>query len=198
MRVRGTIVLVNEPARHAVLSHFGWQDGHADIWKLFSDAVVFNLLISGLVAPWRDAEVTHVVAVESRGFLLGGAVARELEAGFVAVRKRDGLLPGPKVEVTAASEDYRGQRQHLRMQRTLHPGDRVLLVDDWAERGSQAQAAAHLIRQCHANFLGLTVVVNQLDPSTEAQLERVTAIVRAEELGPPGGASGRANELGSS
>jgi adenine/guanine phosphoribosyltransferase-like PRPP-binding protein len=78
--------------------------------------------------------VAKVTGIESRGFLLGGAVALALGTGFVGVRKAGGLLPGSKV-VTEAEPDYRGQPQLLRMQAVLRPTDRVLLVDDWAELG---------------------------------------------------------------
>ncbi len=73
----------------------------------------------------------------------GGATAVELGAGFVAIRKSGtGLLPGPKVRTTA-SPDYRGLRHGVRMQAVLVEGDAVLMVDDWAEQGSQAAAAVH-------------------------------------------------------
>ena len=69
------------------------------------------------------------------------------------------------------------------MQRVLTSDDRVLLVDDWVERGSQAVGAASLIRKCHAVLVGLTVIVNQLGPEVGHDL-RVTALVEANELGP--------------
>jgi adenine phosphoribosyltransferase len=129
--------------------------------------------------------VTKVAGIESRGFLLGGAVALALGAGFVAVRKAGGLLPGPKVSVEA-DPDYRGQRQLLRMQAVLRPTDRVLLVDDWAERGSQALAARRLVQAGGAQFVGLSLVVDQLTDAARAKLGRVTALVRADEFGPAG------------
>jgi adenine phosphoribosyltransferase len=129
-----------------VLDHFRWEGGRADIWRLFADADAFRLVIDGLVQPWRSASVTRVVGVESRGFLLGGACAVALGVGFVAVRKDAGLLPGPKATVQAG-QDYRGNHHRLCMQRILDPADRVLFVDDWAERGSQATHHRSLSRQ---------------------------------------------------
>ncbi len=175
---------MTELARAAVLEHFRWEGGHADVWRVFADARSLALVVEGLVAPWRDAGVTRVAGIEARGFLLGGACAVALGCGFAAVRKDTGMLPGPKVS-RQADEDYRGQRHTLRMQSTLTPDDRVLLVDDWAERGSQASTAAALVRSCGAEFLGLSVIVNQLGDDRYGELARVTALVRAEELGDP-------------
>lgn len=172
------------PAADAVLAGFRWEDGHADIWRVFTDPESLRAVVEGLTAPWMSAGVTQVVGIESRGFLLGGACAVRLGAGFVAVRKDGGLLPGPKVS-TLSELDYRGNRHRLRMQRRLGPGDRVLVVDDWAERGSQARAAADLIAQCGATLLGLSVIVDQLADDVRRALPRVTALVLADQLGDP-------------
>lgn len=175
---------LTDPARAAVLDRFRWVDGHADIWRVFADHEALGLVVAGLAAPWLDAEVTHVVGIESRGFLLGGATAVALGAGFIAIRKSNtSLLPGPKVRTTAQA-DYRGIRHELRMQEILTATDRVLLVDDWAEKGSQALAAHDLVRQCGATFLGASVIVDMLTSETRTTLGRVTTIVNADDLGP--------------
>jgi adenine phosphoribosyltransferase len=170
-------------ARRALLDTFRWVSGHADVWRVFADADALAAVVTGMVAPWRDRGVTHVVGVEARGFLIGGAAAVQLNAGFVAVRKPDGLLPGAKVAADTVP-DYRGRRHRLRMQAILGPGDRALLVDDWAERGSQAYGVKQLVAACGATFLGVSVLVDQLASETRADLGTVTALVRAHELGP--------------
>lgn len=172
-------------ARDALLAHFRWNGGHADVWRVFADGDALAAVVTGLAEPWRDQGITRVVGIESRGFLLGAAAAVSLGVGFVAVRKEGGLFPGPKVTVEAA-EDYRGLRHRLRMQAVLHAHDRVLLVDDWAERGSQAQAALHLVESTGATFAGVSLLVDQLGPSVRTALGRVTALVTADELGDAG------------
>jgi hypothetical protein len=102
--------------------------------------------------------------------------------GFVAIRKEAGLLPGPKATVQAG-QDYRGERHRLRMQRILDPAERVLLVDDWAERGSQALAAKELVEACGAHYVGATLIVDQLETETRAALQRLTSLLTADELG---------------
>jgi adenine/guanine phosphoribosyltransferase-like PRPP-binding protein len=122
--------------------------------------------------------------VEARGFILGSAVAFRLGAGFVAIRKAGALFPGPKDSQTTAP-DYRGIVHDLEIQqRALQTQDRVLLVDDWAEEGSQAIAAKDLIEHRQAIFLGLAVMVDQLSDATRSLLGDVRSIVRAAELPP--------------
>jgi adenine phosphoribosyltransferase len=177
----GYVVITS--ARRALLGAFRWESGHADVWRIFADADVFAAVVAGLVEPWRAQDVTKVLGIESRGFLLGGAASVALASGFVAVRKSDGLLPGPKLTLDT-DPDYRGRRHHLRMQTVLTPADRVLMVDDWAERGSQARAARQLVVSSGATFLGLSVLVDQLTTEARSVLGTVTALVGANELGP--------------
>lgn len=171
-------------ARMALLTNFRWSSGHADVWRVFADGDALGAVVAGLVAPWRDHRVTRVVGIESRGFLLGAAAAVSLGVGFVAIRKGDGLLPGAKV-TKEAEEDYRGQRHRLRMQAVLTPDDRILLVDDWAERGSQARATQYLVESAGATFLGVSLLVDQLQPAVRSALGRVTALADADDLGDP-------------
>jgi adenine phosphoribosyltransferase len=102
----------------------------------------------------------------------------------VAIRKDAGLFPGPKHSVTA-DPDYRGQRHTLRVQvESVTAGDRVLLVDDWAELGSQAVAARELIEACGGVWAGAALVVDQLPHDRRRQLAPVSCIVFADELPP--------------
>ena len=165
-----------------IAARFAWIDGHADVWRLFSDPELFGRIAAALADPFRDTGVTVVCGIESRGFIIGGAVARELDVGFAAIRKQTGLYPGPKIQLRTDA-DYRGTRQVLRLQRrAVNAGDRVLLVDDWAERGSQARAAAELVARCGGTAVGLALVVDQL--ATHDRLPPVHALVAADALGP--------------
>jgi adenine/guanine phosphoribosyltransferase-like PRPP-binding protein len=156
------------------------------VWRVFADATALRAVVAGLVTPWLGAEVTHVLGIESRGFLLGGAAAVALDAGSSpCASPAPGCCPGPKVRTTTG-EDYRGLTHDLRMQQVVGPGDRVLMVDDWAERGSQAVAARAMVEQCRAHWVGLAVVVDQLAGERRAALGRVTRLVDAHELGPAG------------
>lgn len=98
------------------------------------------------------------------------------------VRKAEGLFPGPKATADAGT-DYRGNRHTLRMQRaSVAPGDRVLVVDDWIETGSQALAAKELVDACGGTLIGVATVVTQAPPEVRARLGRTHALVFADDL----------------
>jgi adenine phosphoribosyltransferase len=165
----------------ALLARFAWAGGHADVWRWFDDADTLRASAGALVDPFRDA-ATKVAGIESRGFILGAACALELNVGFVPIRKGGGLFPGPKA-VVETSADYRGGRQTLRLQRAaLGAGDRVLLVDDWIETGSQAAGARTLVEGCGATFLGVAAVVDELQADRRERLVRVHTLLAKESL----------------
>jgi adenine phosphoribosyltransferase len=166
------------------LARFRWIDGHADMLGLLVDGAFLLGAIEALAEPFRDRGITKVGAVEARGFPLGAGVALQLGVGFVAVRKPGSIHPGVKVEqITEA--DWRGQRNVLRVQRSAFTAaDLVLLVDDWAETGSQATAAKALVEECRASYAGLSLLVDQLPEARREALAPVHALVSGEELPP--------------
>jgi len=171
--------------RAALLETFRWHDGHADVWRVFRDARALRQVVRGLVAPFHDSRLTAVAGIEARGFLLGGAAAVHLGVGFIAVRKSGALFPGPKAR-QKTGRDYRGNHHELLLQRdSVTPGDRVLLVDDWAETGSQARAVQHLLHACGAELTGVSVMVDQLDPATRQALGTVAALTTYADLPGP-------------
>jgi adenine phosphoribosyltransferase len=132
--------------------------------------------------PFRSAGVEKVAGIEARGFILAAAVALELEAGFVAVRKPGAIHPGPKAELTAPP-DWRGLETVLRLQRhVVDAGDRILVVDDWAETGSKALTVRALIEQCGGRYVGLSLLVDQLAEHLRGRLEPIASIALANEL----------------
>jgi adenine phosphoribosyltransferase len=166
----------------SLLSRFAWAGGHADVWRWFDDPETLRAIAAALVEPFRDA-ATKVAGIESRGFILGAACALELNVGLVPIRKGAGLFPGPKA-VIETSADYRGGRQRLRLQRAaLGDSERVVLVDDWIETGSQAAGARTLIEECGATFLGVAAIVDQLPPDRREQLVRVHTLLPKARLG---------------
>lgn len=166
------------------LARFRWIEGHADMLGLLVDGAFLAEAVKALAEPFRDIGVEKVAAVEARGFVLGAGVALELSAGFVGIRKGGSIHPGAKAERTT-KPDWRGQEHLLRVQRAAFgPRDLVLLVDDWAEVGSQATAAKELIEECGASYAGLSLLVDELPDDVRGALEPVRAVVRADELPP--------------
>ncbi|EXU66366.1 phosphoribosyltransferase [Streptomyces sp. PRh5] len=168
-------------ARSLTLDHFQWIDGHADVWKIFREPEALATVVRGLVEPFQQEGITAVCGIESRGFLLGAAAAIELGVGFVPVRKQAGLFPGEKVTRQTAP-DYRGNRHELRLQRaSLMAADRVLMVDDWIETGSQATAVRSMVEDCGSRWCGCSVIVDQASDHCRSDLG-VRGIVSAAEL----------------
>ena len=173
---------MRDALRAQLLEKFAWVEGHADVWRFFSDATLLRDLAVALADPFRNHCPTKVAGIEARGFIVGAAVAIELQAGFVPIRKEGGLFPGEKLERRAA-RDYRGTTHILRIQRaSLDATDRVLLVDDWFETGSQAMAAKELIEGCGARLVGAAVIVDQLSDDVRPQLGRFHSLLEAREL----------------
>lgn len=166
------------------LARFRWIGGHADMLGLLADGPFLARAVETVAAPFRDRGITKVAAVEARGFALGAGVALGLGAGFVGIRKSGSIHPGAKAE-RMTDADWRGQRNVLRIQRSaLGSEDVVLLVDDWAETGSQARAAKALIEECGASYAGLSLLVDELAEDVRGALAPVCTVVSGHELPP--------------
>lgn len=115
-----------------------------DITSLLRDRDGFRLAIDAMTQPFRSAPVDVVVAIESRGFILGAAVADRLNVGFVPVRK-PGKLPSRSVRVTY---DLEYGSDTLEMHEDgVQAGQRVLIVDDVLATGGTAKAATELVKR---------------------------------------------------
>jgi adenine phosphoribosyltransferase len=156
--------------------------GHADVLGAVADAGLLVRAAAALAEPFRDQRVTKVAGLEARGFIFGAATALVLGAGFVPVRKPGGIHPGPKARLVTAPS-WRGESVTLEVQRAaIRPEDRVLLVDDWAETGAQALAAKQLIEECGGEYVGLSLLVDQLTDETRAALAPVKTVSDAAEF----------------
>lgn len=170
--------------RDEFLARFRWIHGHADILGLFAEPGFLARTAASLADPFRTEGVTKVAGIEARGFALATAVALDLGAGFVPVRKAGAIHPGPKAE-RSFGPDWRGRTTPMQVQRAaLSVDDVVLVVDDWAETGAKALAAQALIGDCGASYAGLSLLVDQLQDDTRSALAPVVAVVRTGELPP--------------
>jgi adenine phosphoribosyltransferase len=115
-----------------------------DITTLLRDAVGFRLTIESLAQRYADRRPDRVAAIESRGFIIGAALAYRLGAGFVPIRKK-GKLPGDTFGHDYDLE-YGSDRVEMHVDAIEH-GEKVLLVDDLVATGGTAEAAAALIEQ---------------------------------------------------
>jgi adenine phosphoribosyltransferase len=115
-----------------------------DITTLLGDARAFRRAIDELVQPWAGTKIDKVAGIEARGFILGGAVAHQLSAGFVPIRKK-GKLPHATVSI-AYSLEY-GLDEMEMHEDGVTPGERVILVDDLIATGGTATAAVALLKR---------------------------------------------------
>jgi adenine phosphoribosyltransferase len=127
-----------------------------DITTLLRDPEGFRAVIAALAAPFEGQAIDLVVGIESRGFILGGAVADALGAGFVPVRK-PGKLPGKAVKESYALE-YGTDALEIHEDAVV-PGQRVLIVDDVIATGGTAKATASLVRKLGGTVHALAFLV---------------------------------------
>jgi len=127
-----------------------------DITPLLADPQLFRRATDALAAPFRDDAITHVVAIESRGFILGGPVAQALGAGFIPVRK-PGKLPSRTQRVDYALE-YGTDALELHAD-ALDGDSRVLIVDDVLATGGTARATVQLVESCDSRVVGCAFLI---------------------------------------
>ena len=127
-----------------------------DITTLLKDGPAFRFVVDSLAERYQAERVDVVVGVESRGFILGGALAHQLKAGFVPVRK-PGKLPGKTIKVEYELE-Y-GSDALAVHEDAIKPGQRVLAVDDLLATGGTMGATLRLIRLLGGQVVGVAFMI---------------------------------------
>ena len=172
-----------DSARALLLNAFRWTHGHADFSGVFGDAALLGAAGPALAEPFREVQVSSVIALEARGFVLGALVAREIGVGLVLGRKPGSVHPGSFQESSTAP-DWRGLDVTVRIAReAVSAGDALLLVDDWIETGNQARTVRRALERVSARLVGVSVLVDDTDPDTRQELG-VNGLVRSSELPP--------------
>jgi adenine phosphoribosyltransferase len=127
-----------------------------DISPILSDPALFSLSIDLLTATAGDTKIDKVVGIDARGFIFAAAVADRLKAGFVPIRKK-GKLPWITRE-EAYSLEY-GEAVVEIHQDAVHPGEKILLVDDLLATGGTMNACCDLVTRSGATIVGITVLI---------------------------------------
>ena len=146
-----------------------------DITTLLGDARAFRRAVDELVQPWAGNKIDKVAGIEARGFILGGAVAHQVSAGFVPIRKR-GKLPHATVRI-AYSLEYGLDEMEMHAD-AIHPGERVILVDDLIATGGTAEAAVKLLRQIGADVVAACFIIDLPDLGGAVKLRAMDVPVR--------------------
>ncbi len=131
-----------------------------DITTLLKDKKAFKQAVDNLANEYKNKKIDKIVAVEARGFILGGVIAHKLGAGFVPVRKK-GKLPAKTNSVTY---DLEYGTDTLEMHHdAIKPNDRVLIVDDLLATGGTVKAVTDLVRQLEGKIIGIAFLIELTD-----------------------------------
>ncbi|ARP97730.1 adenine phosphoribosyltransferase [Pseudorhodoplanes sinuspersici] len=128
-----------------------------DITTLLGSARAFRRAVDELVQPWAGSKIDKIAGIEARGFIIGGAIAHQLSAGFIPIRKK-GKLPHKSVRI-AYSLEYGIDEMEMH-EDAVTPGERVILVDDLIATGGTAEGAVKLLRQMGAEVVSAVFMVD--------------------------------------
>jgi adenine phosphoribosyltransferase len=146
-----------------------------DITTLLGDARAFRRAVDELVQPWAGMKIDKVAGIEARGFILGGAVAHQVSAGFIPIRKK-GKLPHKSVSI-AYSLEYGLDEMEVH-EDAVSKGERVILVDDLIATGGTAEGAVKLLRQLGASVLAACFVIDLPELGGADKLRKMDVPVR--------------------
>jgi len=127
-----------------------------DITPLLADAGALDEAVRRLAEPYEGTGVECVAAVESRGFIFGAAVARQLGAGFVPIRK-PGKLPHETVSKEYSLE-YGTDAVEIHTD-AVSPGSKVLMIDDLLATGGTMAAACELVASLGGRIVGIAFLI---------------------------------------
>ncbi|MEY3551685.1 MAG: adenine phosphoribosyltransferase [Pseudomonadota bacterium] len=146
-----------------------------DISTLLGDPRAFRRAIDELVQPWAGTKIDKVAGIEARGFILGGAVAHQLSAGFVPIRKK-GKLPYKTMRM-AYSLEYGVDEMEIHID-AIAKGERIILVDDLIATGGTAEAAVKLLQQMGADIVAACFVIDLPELGGAKKIEALGVPVR--------------------
>ncbi len=146
-----------------------------DITTLLGNPRAFRRAIDELVNPFAGLKIDKVAGMEARGFILGGAVAHQLSAGFIPIRKK-GKLPHTTVRI-AYSLEYGVDEMEMHRD-AIEPGEKVILIDDLIATGGTAEGAVKLLRQMGADVIAACFVIDLPELGGRKKLEDLGVDVR--------------------
>ena len=147
-----------------------------DISPVFLNPALLSQMVQALVTPWKEAGITKVIGIDSRGFLMGPQIAENLGAGFVMVRKK-GKLPPETISVSYELEYGKAILESTTQ--AITEGDRVMVHDDLLATGGTAHAAALLAQKLGAQVLGFSFLIHLAFLGGKAKLDRISPKVHS-------------------
>jgi len=147
-----------------------------DITTLLADAKAFRKAVDELVQPWAGTKIDKVAGMEARGFILGGAVAHQLSAGFIPIRKK-GKLPHKTVSMSYSLE-YGTDEMEMHVD-AVSGRERVILVDDLIATGGTAEGAIKLLQKMGAEVVAACFVIDLPDLGGAKKIQSLGVPVRS-------------------
>ncbi len=142
--------------------------GRCDVTPLFGNPEAFSKLLNDLIKPFRKTKFNKIVGLDALGFVIGGALAQKMKMGFIPIRKV-GKLPGLNKTILRTSfKDYSKTKKTFEINKSaVNKGDKVLLVDEWIETGSQIKAAIKLIEKQCGKVIGVSTLCSHKNKNTK-------------------------------
>ena len=141
-----------------------------DVTTLLKDPIGFRTTVQEITKRHQKSQISKVVGIESRGFIIGAPVAYQLETGFVPIRKKN------KLPAETIGRDYQLEYGSDRIEvhvDAIQRGDRVLLVDDLIATGGTAEAAVRLIQEMGGEVAECCFVIDLPDVGGRKRLEKM-------------------------
>ena len=145
-----------------------------DITTLLKDANAFNYVIEKFYERYKNVHIDLVAGIESRGFIIGGALASKLHKGFIPIRK-EGKLPS-KTEKESYELEYGRATVEIHVD-AISKGAKVLLVDDLIATGGTALAACKLIEKLDGKVVECAFIIGLPDLGGMKKIEERYKII---------------------
>jgi adenine phosphoribosyltransferase len=125
-----------------------------DLSLLYLDPIALDKAIEKMTNPFLSEHINKVAALDALGFVFGSRIAEKLHVGLVLIRK-EGKIPVERISVNFI--DYSNESKSFEVAKdVIVPGENILIIDDWAETGSQIKATISLVEKCGGIISGIS------------------------------------------
>ena len=147
--------------------------GRYDVTPIFQKPAVFSRLLTDLLRPFKSTKFDKIAGLDALGFIIGGALAQKTKTGFIPIRK-GGKLPGIKGTILKTTfVDYTKIQKSLEVNKSaIKKGDKILLVDEWIETGSQMKSAIKLIEKLGGKVVGISALCSHKNKQTKILFDK--------------------------
>lgn len=150
-----------------------YPNQRCDVSPLFSDPRVFSNLIKDLIKPFKDIQFDKIVALDALGFILGGAMALKAKKPLVLARKAGKLPSNSDSLIKIDFKDYTKSLKSFEMYKdSIKMGDRVIIVDEWIETGTQIKSVIELVEKQGGIVVGISAINADRNDKTEILFEK--------------------------